>query len=380
MNKLLLTVLWAMLLCGITLAYGDEQSSLQSGPKIPANDIAKIESLLELRYRLAKATPDGTDITAAGTVLVLQTDGLVMNKVYMNANKDLSSPVQNIYENGQMAQVGLLGTLSKINSFLSVLGNTAPQSQSFDRGARLWVIAMQAKADRAAFRLLSDPVNNMRYHAILTIPYGNATTVDEALAKVAEVLLTDPPFDAGSAQQAQAKPPPAVANAQQTPAAGQSSPEDELRRAAEAGDSNAMFQLGNVLAQRGENVEAVQWFRKSSEKGNIKATNALGYMYEEGRGIPQNYAEASNLYLQAMKKGNPDAMVNRAIMFARGEGMVKDSLQAYMHLLLAAAYASDQNTRASAVKLRDEVAAGLSKDQVARGQAMADEFAKQEIK
>jgi len=376
MRKFLVAVAGMLLLGCAQWAIGQTASD-QSAPKIPANDVAKIQGQLRVRYLVTKTTPDGADIVDPGTILVLQKDNLIMNKVYLQGTQR-SSPVENVYENGEITQVGLLGTLSKINSFLSVLGNTESQSQAFGRGGRFWVTAMQAKSDGALFRLLSDTTNNTRYHAILTIPYGNAITADEAVGKVADVLATDPPYEAVIATAVQATPAAEPPKVEPTPA--KVDEVDELRRAAEGGDATAMFQFGNVLAQRGENVEAVRWFRRSSENGNIKATNALGYMYEEGRGVPQNYEQASSLYLQAMKGGNSDAMVNRAIMFTQGQGVKKDPLQAYMHLLLAAAYATDQETRDAAVKLKDDVAAKLSKQQITRGQVMADKFAKEQIK
>ena len=157
-------------------------------------------------------------------------------------------------------------------------------------------------------------------------------------------------------------------------------PMAELRQSAAAGDVDAMFQLGNGFAQQGNNVEAVRWFRSASERGHVKAINALGFMYEEGQGVPQNFEQASNLYMQAMKRGDPDAMVNRGVMLAQGKGIKADSLQAYMHFLLAAAYAQDNETRATAVKLKDEIASKLSKQQISRGQALADKFAKEQIK
>lgn len=99
--------------------------SAETGDKSIQNDpgaIATVQTQLEARYLLAKTTQqDGAEITATGAVLVLQKDNLVMNKVYMQGTQR-SSPVQNAYENGEITQVGLLGALSKINSFLSVLG------------------------------------------------------------------------------------------------------------------------------------------------------------------------------------------------------------------------------------------------------------------
>jgi len=55
-------------------------------------------------------------------------------------------------------------------------------------------------------------------------------------------------------------------------------------------------------------------------------------------------------------------------------------VQAYMHFLLGAAYAQDQDTRDVVVKLRNDTAAKLSKQQQTRGQVLADKFAQREIK
>ena len=37
---------------------------------------------------------------------------------------------------------------------------------------------------------------------------------------------------------------------------------------------------------------AVQWFRKAAEQGDAAGQNWLGLMYQEGRGVPQNYVYA----------------------------------------------------------------------------------------
>lgn len=57
---------------------------------------------------------------------------------------------------------------------------------------------------------------------------------------------------------------------------------------------------------------------ESHERNRVKVTNALGFMYDEGRGAPQNFAQANSLYLRAMKKGNADVLVNRGPMYANG--------------------------------------------------------------
>lgn len=300
-----------------------------------------------------------------------------MNKVFTSGTSR-SAPVQNVYENGEITQTGLLGTLGKINAFLGILGNTEAPTRFFARGEKFWVTRITTQPDGIVFQLMSDPINNARLHGTLKFPYGNAPEADQVVAQIADVLTTDPPWDPGGGANAQGTSMPDTSTS--APTAPVEDESEEIRRAAEGGEVNAMFQLGNALAQRGENVDAVRWFRQASDKGHIKAMNALGFMYEEGRGVPQNFKQAGNLYLQAMKNGNADAMVNRGLLYAKGLGVTNDNVQAYMHFLLAAAYAQDQETRDISVKLRDEIAAKLSKQQLARGQAMADKFAQKEIK
>lgn len=363
MKKVLVAVGGMVLLGYVQIAIGQQSSSI---PSNPGDVVARVQGQLESRYPLAQATADGGDIVAGGAVVVLLKDNLVMNKVFLNATQR-SALIQNSYDNGQITQIGLMAALSKLNSVLSTLGNTEGQSRTFVRGERLSVTKILVQADGIVFQLLSDPIDNVRYHGALNFPYADIRAADQVAALVPEVLTTDSPTAGGGA------------NAQVSGTAPVADESEETRRA-EGGDVDAMYRLGNALAQRGANVDAVRWFRQASDKGHVKATNSLGFMYEEGRGVPQNYEQASKLYLKAMKRGNPDAMVNRAILFARGQGVKKDPLQAYVHLLLAAAYAADQQTRDAAVKLKDEVAAKLSKQQITRGQVLADKFAKDEIK
>jgi TPR repeat protein len=80
-------------------------------------------------------------------------------------------------------------------------------------------------------------------------------------------------------------------------------PTDQLtriRRLAEEGDSEAQFDLGYVY-EEGDGVpqddaEAARWYRKAAEQGNADAQFNLGYMHREGRGVPQDFVEAARCY------------------------------------------------------------------------------------
>ena len=58
----------------------------------------------------------------------------------------------------------------------------------------------------------------------------------------------------------------------------------------------AQYNLG-VMYENGRGVpqndaEAVKWYRKAAEQGLASAQNNLGVMYANGEGVPQNDAEA----------------------------------------------------------------------------------------
>ena len=87
-----------------------------------------------------------------------------------------------------------------------------------------------------------------------------------------------------------------------------------LKRAAEQNDANAMLKLAG-LYQNGEGVtqnhkEALQWIRKAVRRGSIHAVASLGYCYQEGLGIERNEKKALACYRIAAEKGNAAAQYN----------------------------------------------------------------------
>ena len=84
-----------------------------------------------------------------------------------------------------------------------------------------------------------------------------------------------------------------------------------FRKAADAGDTTAMFNLGN-LYDSGEGVsedqsEAVRWYRKAAEAGDTDAMVELGYAYAKGEGVAPDVAEAERWYRKAADAGDTNA-------------------------------------------------------------------------
>jgi TPR repeat protein len=103
---------------------------------------------------------------------------------------------------------------------------------------------------------------------------------------------------------------------------------------AENGDANAMNNLG-FHYQQGLGVpqdygKARGWYEKAADKGNDLAMNNLGVIYGNGLGVPQDYGKARGWYEKAAGKGNALAETNLNELFiaeAAGAGRYAEALQ-----------------------------------------------------
>ena len=95
-----------------------------------------------------------------------------------------------------------------------------------------------------------------------------------------------------------------------------------LRAAAVKGDATAEFEIATRFADgRGvpQNLaEAAVWFERAASKELAPAQFRLGGLYEKGMGVRKNIDTARRLYLAAAEAGNAKAMHNLAVLYAEG--------------------------------------------------------------
>ena len=101
---------------------------------------------------------------------------------------------------------------------------------------------------------------------------------------------------------------------------------------ADGGDRAAQYRLG-VMYERGKGVtqdyaEAEKWYRRSADQGYAQAENNLGYLYEIGKGVPQDYAEAMKWYRKSADQGYGLAQANVGNMYLNGRGVANDDVEA----------------------------------------------------
>ena len=82
---------------------------------------------------------------------------------------------------------------------------------------------------------------------------------------------------------------------------------------------------------------AVKRIGPAAERGNAEAQAYLGFMYQYGRGVAQNYALAVYWYRRSAEQGNPTGQHLLGLMLRQGQGVLTDHVTAHMWLSLAAA-------------------------------------------
>ena len=111
--------------------------------------------------------------------------------------------------------------------------------------------------------------------------------------------------------------------------------------AAAQGDADAQAKLG-LMFENGRGVaqdyaEAVRLYSLAAAQGHADAQFYLGVMFENGRGVAQDDAEAVRLYSLAAAQGNAGAQFNLGYMFENGRGVAQDRAEAIRLYRLAAA-------------------------------------------
>ncbi len=169
--------------------------------------LAAIQQKLRSQVKLTRTTADRSDIVTAGSVVELQTDGLVMYGV--------SSPLppSNTYKNGKISQ-GWGGFGKDLLITMGSGGDATSEDyphRKFVAGEKCWVTGISVQKDGIVLQLFSDPYDDGRYYASLKIvfPKGPVPAPDAVLQIVGEVLTAQPTEDQGAQTVQAAAPAPA---------------------------------------------------------------------------------------------------------------------------------------------------------------------------
>jgi TPR repeat protein len=142
-----------------------------------------------------------------------------------------------------------------------------------------------------------------------------------------------------------------------------------FRPLAEQGNADAQDSLG-WLYEQGSGVEqdfkeAMKWYRSAAEQGSARAEYNLGVLYYRGSGVPKNLRDAIKWYRMAAAQGDPKAQYNLGFMYANGEGVTRDLPRGHMWWSFSAK--SEATAWASLIALSKL----MTKEQIAEAQLLA---------
>jgi hypothetical protein len=118
-------------------------------------------------------------------------------------------------------------------------------------------------------------------------------------------------------------------------------------------------------------VTAARIFTDLAPLGDARAQTYLGYMFANGKGVPQNYMVSAGWYRCASQQGVPVAQYMLGLMYDKGQGVPQNYVMAYALLDLAVAGAGPE--REHWARIRDAIASKLSLIERVRAQQLAFE-------
>ena len=107
-------------------------------------------------------------------------------------------------------------------------------------------------------------------------------------------------------------------------------------------DGENDYRLGMFHREKEQDEKAVEFLTDAAQQGHTLAQLNLGFMYQHGKGVEQDFRRAISYYQQAGDRKNPDAQFNLALMHQDGQGTPKDLKKAIGLLRRAAENGSAQ--------------------------------------
>ena len=110
-----------------------------------------------------------------------------------------------------------------------------------------------------------------------------------------------------------------------------------------------------VQAQNKPSAQELADLHARADAGEATAEHALGFLYSDGLGVPQDHVEAAGWYRRAAEQGHVTAQHALGFLYSDGLGVPQNSVEAHMWLNLAASQLTGQS-RERAVAARDALA------------------------
>ncbi len=108
------------------------------------------------------------------------------------------------------------------------------------------------------------------------------------------------------------------------------------QRAADHNSANGQCSLGVICFNKGHYGEAVSWYQKAGAQGLASAQKHLGFCYEHGAGVEQNYKTAFEWYQKAADQNHAEAQYCVGHCYHYGYGVERNLKKAAEYYQMAA--------------------------------------------
>lgn len=132
----------------------------------------------------------------------------------------------------------------------------------------------------------------------------------------------------------------------------------------------ASLRSGMAAFNRQDYVTASRIFIPLAQQGDPAAQSYLGFMFETGRGVPQNYTEAAMWYRRSAEQGDSLAQYSLGLLYDKGQGVPRDIVEASRWLNLSTA-AAPPAAREARARIRDAVGTKMTRGEIARARLLA---------
>lgn len=123
-----------------------------------------------------------------------------------------------------------------------------------------------------------------------------------------------------------------------------------------------------IIAEKERKANLVLMEREMKNSTDSKAQTRIGMMYYDGDGVAKDYSQALKWFRLAAGKGDSNAQEKIGLIYVSGNGVIQDFVQAHMWYNIASA-----NGEMSSMKLRDDLAVEMTREDISKAQAMAQE-------
>ena len=83
-----------------------------------------------------------------------------------------------------------------------------------------------------------------------------------------------------------------------------------------------------LLSYSNADITTPKEAKKACDEGNARGCTNLGFMYEKGRGVKQDYFKAKELFGKACDGGDAKGCFNLGVMYANGQEVKQDYFKA----------------------------------------------------